>query len=819
MAIAISGGVSLGSWEAGLNWGLVRHMRASGDHYLVSVSGASAGNINSILTAMSWCEAEGPDGKLPGRATDNPFYRTWVHVGLEALLPDSDDEDGPHDVVCLPNEAGERNDAVRRTIVGLDHPDDYLTATSAVLRPDELMCRGVELGALLRAPRYRDCDVPLAFTVTRARPGTLSLVDGVDVATQRFSVLLEAVAKEGGPLRLVPYDRPDHPRADWESSPAVGLSMRPVTLPDGRVPELAFIDYMRASSAFPFAFPPVLIEHCSQVCAYTQPPDGASRFGASCGPGTKLCREPFVDGGVFDNVPLGLAVTQAERLRPVQWRLRGDGLGVVGRLAGDQPPRYIYLDPDKLRGRTERDAPQPSFYGCEADNDSDCIGLGHLTAFALHFVETARQYELQWVGRTLSFTGPTGDGSGRELVISSRHPTIAGRYWGSFGAFIDEPLRRFDYCAGLYDAMVLTAGDACAQHGDRAQCMALTLPGVAEELGLYDPLEAVALDLVQRLASYEQTVPITWKDGRTVLPESCARTSRTSCCPDCEDAADETCAAKRQMCVVHQALEGPGGRSLEALQQRLGDLGYQAEGPEARAMAADLGGWLAGLSARVTRRLAAVERHDRNEGGERLFEGLEFAQLTHYDVRGPWALDADPSTVPDHDRGFGAFLAHWLLPHGISGSLRSSGLLIDLWEPRLRLGGTGASMSAVVSPWLRQGRGENHGGLALVTGLDRVAWPLIGQLRLGPAAFFRYDDEESPGSNTCLAEDRVCFGLRVQLGLLWDKVRLTGGLTRFGVRCEPEHLFDEPEAGCADVFLTLGVADLNGMLYWMARMF
>ena len=810
VAIAISGGVSLGSWEAGLNWGLVRYMRARGDHRLVSVSGASAGNVNSVLTAMSWCEAAGPDGQLPGRPTDNVFYKTWVHVGLESLLPTGDAHDA-HDVECLPIDGVDRNVSVRAALAGLDHPDDYLREVSSVLRPDELVCRGVELASLLREPRYRDCEVPLAFTVTRARPGTLSLSMGIDVETQRYSVLLSASAKAGGPLEIRPYAPPDYPREDWETSPAVGLSLHPVTLADGRVPELAFLDYMRASAAFPIAFPPVLIEHCAERCGYEQTGDGASRFGGRCGAGKRVCREPFVDGGVFDNVPLGLAVTQAERLGAMRWQMRGDGTYLPQRGA---PPTYLYLDPTQVRGRPEMPRAEPESFGCRASPDAACVGLGHLTAFGLNFVETARQYELQWVGRTLDFGG-----GGRSLVVSSRHPRIAGRYWGSYGAFIDAPLRRYDYCAGLYDAMVLAARELCVERDDRDKCVVDELPGIAADLGLYDPLEAVTLDVVQRLASHEQKLPVSWKDGRTVAPSACARQAGATCCPPCTDAEDAGCAAKRQMCIVHQALEGPGGGDLEALRERLETLGYEAEGREAQAMMGDLAHWQAALAGKVTRRLAAVERADRNPGGERVFEGLEFWLRTHFDVRGPWSWDLDPSTVPDDDDEPGGMFAHWLLPYSVSGSLRSTGILVDLWEPTWRLGTSAASMAFVFSPWLRQGAGENHGSFALVTGLDRVAWPLLGQLRLGPAAFWRYEDERAPGNNTCLLNDRFCFGLRAQLGLLWNKLRLTGGLTRFGVGCDASHLFDEPDAGCADVFLTLGVADVNGMLYWLARIF
>ncbi len=65
-ALTISGGVSLGSYEAGLNWTLVRAFRAQAEMsalldrrrpHLVAVTGASAGSINALLVAALYCEA------------------------------------------------------------------------------------------------------------------------------------------------------------------------------------------------------------------------------------------------------------------------------------------------------------------------------------------------------------------------------------------------------------------------------------------------------------------------------------------------------------------------------------------------------------------------------------------------------------------------------------------------------------------------------------------------------------------------------------------------------------------------------------------
>ena len=63
-ALAIRGGVSLGSYESGFNWALLKYMkkhwaenRTGNVSYieLKATSGASAGSINALISTMSWC--------------------------------------------------------------------------------------------------------------------------------------------------------------------------------------------------------------------------------------------------------------------------------------------------------------------------------------------------------------------------------------------------------------------------------------------------------------------------------------------------------------------------------------------------------------------------------------------------------------------------------------------------------------------------------------------------------------------------------------------------------------------------------------------
>src|SRR5438067_4750915 len=86
LALNISAGVSLGSYEAGLTWAIVRYLRASDRGTdLAAVTGASAGAVNALMAAAMWCEErmetrdEHPDTNL--------FHDLWAPSGSRTCCP------------------------------------------------------------------------------------------------------------------------------------------------------------------------------------------------------------------------------------------------------------------------------------------------------------------------------------------------------------------------------------------------------------------------------------------------------------------------------------------------------------------------------------------------------------------------------------------------------------------------------------------------------------------------------------------------------------------------------------------------------------
>ena len=79
-SITISGGVSLGSYEAGLVYYVVEAMRLNPSAATPRiVTGASAGSVNGFMTILQSCGAAVPD------PTASVLWNAWIPLGLEKL--------------------------------------------------------------------------------------------------------------------------------------------------------------------------------------------------------------------------------------------------------------------------------------------------------------------------------------------------------------------------------------------------------------------------------------------------------------------------------------------------------------------------------------------------------------------------------------------------------------------------------------------------------------------------------------------------------------------------------------------------------------
>ena len=362
LSLAISGGASKGAYEAGLNWAVLKMVGHADDVTtlgggrlqpleLASVAGASAGGVNTILSALAWCTREANEGGIPNRIDDNVFRDIWLRVDINELLPSRADSPS-----YLPDDA-----AFSRK--------DYFEAA------DDLRKKWNENA-------FRSgCRVPMGVTVTRVDPQVL-IVDGIEVGNQRFYIPFELRVGHDGNASYY-FDPADYPNL---SDPAMILMPRPRADPEYSISDARVIDAAATTSAFPTAFGRRRLQYCR--LELHESPDSAQTKGAVsetdlvCPEGYTLDEAEFADGGLFDNLPIGLARTLAEES--------------VHARENPAPVKYGYIDPN----RTRYTAPEPpTRTACTSDEPPPACKLMDFSFFSearllVGALGTARAYEL-----------------------------------------------------------------------------------------------------------------------------------------------------------------------------------------------------------------------------------------------------------------------------------------------------------------------------------------------------------------------------------------------------------------------------------------
>ena len=402
LAMAISGGASLGSYQSGVTWAMIEfYRRATLDRAyaqrhnlprfsLASIAGASAGNINAVLSAIEWCS-----GKPPSPPEESLYWSIWVRVGIEQLLATSRD---------------------------LTRNEDRGLFRRAFFR-DHLYG---QIGRDLNSATATDCDVPIGITLTRVYPDSFAVQPKISVPIQRFASVFRLVGKAGTP-GLHFAQAHDAVR----SARALGVLIAPVAEDASAISHDTVLAIVEASSAFPVAFAPRELRYYH---AEMLRPRGA------CPMVNGVCAEhrksQFIDGGVFDNIPMSLTIGMYQRTRP--------------RTVQD-PLTLVFVDPGLLRGRLQQAR-------AERHTEPTAYGLDAVARVARGAVPSARKYELFSFGRALSVPAADRVDSVWVRPTSRAYPVI-GEHLGSFASFLGRPFREYDFFAGVYDGMYFLAGE------------------------------------------------------------------------------------------------------------------------------------------------------------------------------------------------------------------------------------------------------------------------------------------------------------------------------------------------------------------------
>lgn len=364
-SVAISGGGSLGAYEAGLNWGVLRAMRTLEPNTAAlggslrrfeaaSFAGASAGGINAVVSAMVWCVRPESDGGFANRIDDNVFRSVWMLPDVNNLLPESADS-------------------------------PLYAEGDALFTRSSLREAGRDLVSLWDSPSYRPgCRAPIGVTVTRVVPELIN-VDDVEIQNQRFYLSFELRTQADGRAGFF-FDPAEFPTL---VDPAMILLPRARGAPRFSIAPERVIDTMFTSASVPLGFGRRRVDYCRlktesiagerSDAALAQP---VAEAALSCPAGYELTEAEFADGGLFDNLPIGVARVLAEQDR----RAAGNPLPVM----------YVYLEPD----RTRYPVPKPTGgSACQQPNPpAACqtldFGLASESQLLSGALGTARKYEL-----------------------------------------------------------------------------------------------------------------------------------------------------------------------------------------------------------------------------------------------------------------------------------------------------------------------------------------------------------------------------------------------------------------------------------------
>ncbi len=390
LALTVSGGVSLGAYEAGMLHILTEALRKSpGSAKLKVVTGASAGSANALIAATDAClrKVQEPEQTLG--------YKVWVETGLDNLFD--------------PQKVTARSLFMRK---GLNAGFD-------------------EIGKRWKKGLPKECDFVFGITVTREHGYDVHLGPGLVVPRQAERFVVRTVGQGSG--RAPFFENYLDPAQNFERPLLPLTSGRDVT---GKTDIAAIAQLVSASAAFPVAFEPQLIEHCVTE-RRTNPGGSSSKEPPQCDVATRI--DPFVDGAVFDNNPLGIAyqigndalikTPSGSAFRPIP-------------TGGDEvSPEivYGYIDPD-LRNYARYEPPKK-----REEETSDPM-LSILTRLGGQVLNSARGQELA----NLAERNPRA--LNRLWLLEGSYPPISELIAAFFG-FFERDFRDFDFHLGSYDSL------------------------------------------------------------------------------------------------------------------------------------------------------------------------------------------------------------------------------------------------------------------------------------------------------------------------------------------------------------------------------
>jgi predicted acylesterase/phospholipase RssA len=411
-SFAIKGGISLGSYESGMNWFFIEKLRQQSQrlrqkhqdgNILKVITGASAGGINAIVSAIRFCQNDNVPAQTVANK-DNLFYRVW-DVELAKLLPEISQHQTTKPMINATYGFDDQ--------YGVFHREALLGSLNAVLK------------AMNNNNFRTGCSTHIALPITllKNHPQTTGSHDE-QPPILRYAVPLQVTVDDHhitfrnfAKARVASQD-------NYTAFHKLDDFMYLSEDSDGNVPYTEVLKLALASSAFPLAFAPMKLRTCI--------PNRDGYCNAA------PIERTFIDGGSLDNSPIGLASTLSDYVNPPQSKATKT---VV-----------VYLNPahqtSALSGWLKSPTKQKkSFANIEPS------GLQNYASFLGDLLNYGMNAQYASSIRT-----------GGVPPMPPRHYMLAADYLLHFGAFTHQSFRKFDFYVGVYDAY--TAYQKVCKEGD-----------------------------------------------------------------------------------------------------------------------------------------------------------------------------------------------------------------------------------------------------------------------------------------------------------------------------------------------------------------
>jgi hypothetical protein len=405
IAVITRGGVSLGSYQGGYHYYCVewlKKQRDSGKIDVKVVTGASAGAINALLTVFSLST------NIENDPTNSVFYKAWIPVNLNILKGS-------------------------KSPLSLFQRDSLSALTDQVLAPE------------LDKNSKQSLDIALGITATRVNPYYKN-IGNINVPKVDDKFIIRVSKEPGKSLSFRNYLYND---LDWET---------PI-LPFGDSANIVLLKgLVFASSTFPLAFSPqeltLRMINTQSLCESYPDLSGhladrmlwgflnslEAKEKAKSRTDKRLIASQalFLDGGIIDNQPIGLAHTigiHGIMKQGNQWVLR-DNLSKEENADARDSIRIFYIDPGN--------AMYPKFQKASNTSKNSIITYAWQTLGT--FADASMNKELY------DYMKNCKERNERFPLQSENYAPIASGYLSNFFGFFDENIRRFDFMLGIYEA-------------------------------------------------------------------------------------------------------------------------------------------------------------------------------------------------------------------------------------------------------------------------------------------------------------------------------------------------------------------------------